>query len=334
MNNLIAVTIGDINGIGIELLIRLWKKNKMNSKFVLFTNINIFNNYLEKKKININLNLVNKNKNSIKYNKNHFNIYSYTSKSNIENTYNSIKLAHRECIEGKFIGIITLPIRKELIIKNINSKFIGHTEFFQSLERKKHSNMIFIHNKIIISTLTTHISINKINKFIKKKNFIYNQILNLNRSLILDLNIKKPKILISGLNPHAGENGNIGNEEIKYIKPILTKLRKKNIFIDGPISGDSMLIKNNIKKYDCFLFIFHDQALIPFKFISNFSGVNFTGNLEVIRTSPDHGTAYNLIGSNKVSDKSLVNCFKLVNKINNNKKYNEKSKKITKSKFY
>ncbi len=332
MNNLIAVTIGDINGIGIDLLIKLWKK-KDNNKFVLFTNINILKKYLRKKKLKIKLNHINKKNSKLNFVKENLNVFSYDSLTNEENTYKSIKFAHKYCIEKKFIGVITLPISKKLIINKINPNFIGHTEFFQDLDNKKYSNMIFSYKNIIISTLTTHIKINKIVKQLKRNNYIYNQILNLNKSLIKDFHIKKPKIVISGLNPHAGENGNIGKEEIKIINPALKKLRKK-VLIDGPISGDSMLIENNFKKYDCFLFIFHDQALIPFKFISKFSGVNFTGNLDIIRTSPDHGTAYNLKGSKKVSDKSLSNCFKFIRKINRNRKKYEKSKKITKSKFH
>ena len=99
----------------------------------------------------------------------------------------------------------------------------------------------------------------------------------------------------------------------------LTTASKKNINVFGPTSGDSMLTKENINKFDIFVFIFHDQALIPFKYISQFSGVNYTGNLDIIRVSPDHGTAYNLVGKNKGSDKSLINCIKTVNKIYKNR---------------
>ena len=121
------------------------------------------------------------------------------------------------------------------------------------------------------------------------------------------------------MNPHAGENGYIGHEEIKYIIPQIIKLKKNKVNIHGPISGDSMLTKNNLKKYDCFLFIFHDQGLIPFKYISNFQGVHYTSNLNILRVSPDHGTAYDLVGKNVASNKSLLNCFKFIKKINKNR---------------
>ena len=118
-----------------------------------------------------------------------------------------------------------------------------------------------------------HIELRKIPKLISNKKLIYNQVKNLNNTLKIDFNIQKPKIIISGLNPHAGENGMIGNEEKKIILPTIKKLRKIGIDIDGPLSADSLLIKKNIQTYNCFIFIYHDQALIPFKFISQFTAL-------------------------------------------------------------
>ena len=132
-------------------------------------------------------------------------------------------------------------------------------------------------------------------------------------------------MIISWLNPHAGENGLIGKEELEYINPTVKKLRKNGINIVGPSSADSILIKKNFTKYNCFIFLYHDQALIPFKFISQFTGVNYTGNLSIIRTSPDHGTAYDLVGSKNISNKSFLNCFKLIKKIYKNRIINDKT---------
>ena len=185
--------------------------------------------------------------------------------------------------------------------------------------------MILFHKKIIISTITTHIEINKVSKIISNKVFLSNQIINLNKTLKKDFNIVNPKMIISGINPHAGENGELGNEENKIITPTIKKLKKLGININGPISADSMLINRNLRKYDCFIYIYHDQALIPFKYISQFTGVNYTGNLDIIRTSPDHGTAYDLIGKKYISDTSFLNCYKLINKIYKNRIINAKS---------
>ena len=324
MNKYIAITIGDIKGIGIKILINSLKKKKIN-KFILFTNEKILRKFLIKNKERIKINLLNEENIKNNYKNNELNIVSYESNSLEENTYKSLKYAYESCKNKKCIGIITLPLRKDLIKKKVNRNFVGHTEYFQNIDKKKYSNMILYHNKIIISTLTTHIEVKKISKLILNKNYLYNQILNLYNTIKIDFSIKKPRMIISGLNPHAGENGEIGTEEIKSIKPTITNLKRKGIIIDGPFSADSILIKKNLKKYDCFIFIYHDQALIPFKYISQFTGVNYTGNLNIIRTSPDHGTAYNLVNSSKITNKSFINCFKLVKKIYRNKIANGKS---------
>ena len=324
MSKIIAITIGDIDGIGIELLLRAWREKKINN-FILFTDLKILENYLKKKNIKVEINLIKKKIKIKKLDNKKINIFSFSSKSNEENTYKSLKYAYDFCYKKICIGIITLPLRKDLIKIKISNKFTGQTEFFQKIDKKKYSNMILYHKKLIISTLTTHVELRKISKIISNKIFLYNQIKNLNNVLKKDFNIINPKILISGINPHAGENGLLGKEEQRVILPIINKLKNKGVNIDGPKSADSLLIKKNLKEYNCFLFIYHDQALIPFKYISQFSGVNYTGNLDIIRTSPDHGTAYDLIGSNKISDRSLRNCKKLIEKIYKNRIINEKS---------
>ena len=324
MSKTVAITIGDIHGIGIDILINCWKKKQINN-FILFTDIVVLKKYLKKRKIELKINKIN-NEYIILDSKNYkFNVFSYNSKSDEDNTYRSLEYAYKFCKKKICIGIITLPLRKDKIKKKVDKKFIGQTEFFQKIDNKRNSNMILYHDNIIVSPLTTHIEIKKLPKVISNKLFIKNQITNLYQTLIKDFNIINPKVVISGFNPHSGENGLIGTEEKEILKPIMNKLRKKGINIDGPLSADSILLKSNLKKYDCFIFLFHDQALIPFKYISQFSGVNFTGNLNIIRTSPDHGTAYNLIGKRNISRTSFLNCYKLIKKIYKNRIINDKT---------
>jgi len=317
--NYIAVTIGDINGIGIEIFIKLWKSRK-NNQFILFSNRNFINRFFKRKKIKVPINLINNNFNNFK--KNYLNIYDYKVRNNNENTYQSIIHSYNFTKKGYFIGILTLPINKEKIIKKINSKFVGQTEIYQKLDNKKYSNMLFIKNNLIFATLTTHIKLKDINKYLSNKKYIYNKIFNLNKTLKDDFKIKNPKIVIAGINPHAGENNCIGNEENKYLIPVLKRLRKNKIKIHGPYSGDSILTKKNMERYNCFVFNYHDQALIPFKMISNNSGINFTSGLNIIRVSPDHGTAYDIVGKNVGNIKGLINCVNLIKKIYNNRKKN------------
>ena len=314
-NKFIAVTIGDIDGVGIELLIDLFIKKKLRN-FILFSNSKIIKKYINDKKIKIKIKIINNEKINFSVNKKNsfFYLYDFKEINKIKNTYHSLKYAYEYTKKNNLKGIVTLPLNKYKIIKNVDKKFIGQTEFFQKLDKQKISNMIFIKDKIIVTTLTTHIKIDDITKTISDKNYIFNKIKSLNNILIEKLNIKKPKLIISGVNPHAGENGAISDQDNKYISSAVNKLKKVKINIEGPISADSMMIKQNIDKYSCFIFIFHDQALIPFKLISNYTGVNFTGGLKVIRVSPDHGTAYDLVGKNKATNTSLLNCFKLLNK--------------------
>ena len=313
---IIAVTIGDINGIGIEILIKLWKSKRINN-FILVTNNKLFNKYLIKKKIKLPIKIFNKYKKDdfIKININNFSIFDINAKNNYDNTYNSLLESYKLNNKKLCQGIITLPLNKSVISRKLNNNFLGQTEFFEKLNNKKYANMIFYSKKLIVSPLTTHISINNISDKLKKKNFISNKIKELISTLKNDFSIKNPKIALAGLNPHSGENGTIGYEENMYIIPALKKLKKEKIFIDGPYSADSLFIKKNIKHYDCFICCYHDQALIPFKIISEFNGVNYTGSLDIVRVSPNHGTAYDMVGSNTAKTNSLLYCFKLANKI-------------------
>ena len=308
-NSLKAVTIGDIDGIGIQILIKLWKNKKLNN-FILVTNLNLFNKFLNKEKIKLPLKKINDQTNNLKIYKKYFLVFDIIAKNFNENAYNSLIVSYNLVKKLKCSAIITLPINKEKINKNIDKNFIGQTEFFQKLDSQKVSNMFFYSKKIIITSLTTHIPLSKVGLFFKKnqKN-LYNKIESINDTLIKDFNIKKPKLIISGINPHAGENGVIGQEEGKYLIPLIKKIKKEKINIQGPVSADTLFTKENLKKYDCFICTYHDQALIPFKLINEFNGINYTGSLSIIRLSPAHGTAYKL-KVNEANLDSIYECFK------------------------
>ena len=332
MNNLIAVTIGDINGIGIEILIKLWKKKKIRN-FILISNVKIFDNYLKQKKIKLKYKKIDNFDMFKNYNNKLFSIFNISAKNTNENTYNSLKTSYYLNKNNICNAIITLPLNKAKLSVNLKKKFIGHTEFFQKEDKKVNSNMIFYSKEIIVTSLTTHIQLKDVHKIFKNRNFIYNKIMDLNETLIKDFNINNPRIVLSGLNPHSGENGKIGKEEIKFFKPQVNKLLKNKINISGPYSADMLFSTKNIKKFDCFICAYHDQALIPFKIISKFKGTNYTGSLNIIRLSPTHGTAYDIVGKNMANDESILYSFKVANEIIKNRKNFEKTKKITRSKL-
>ena len=193
--------------------------------------------------------------------------------------------------------------------------------------------MIFVYNNIYFVPLTIHLELKKVSKEFKKTNKYIKKIESLNQTIIRDFGIKKPKFIMAGINPHCGENGIISQEDNFLLKPIIKKLKKLKINVDGPISPDAIVNKKNLKHYNCFIFTYHDQALIPFKLISEYSGVNFTSNLDIIRVSPDHGTAYDIVGHKNVSPYGVINSFKLLKKISLNRKKYERTKKISRSKF-
>ena len=311
----ICVTIGDIEGIGIHLLLKEFKKEKIKN-FILITNINIFNKYIKfsKNKINLldELNFSN-------YDKKKLNIYSFKTKNKNTNTLDALKYAYDFTKKNFFIGILTLPLNKFKMKKLVNDKFIDQTTFFSNKESQKYSNMIFYYKNKFFTPLTIHVELKKVHKLFKNKIMMTKKIENLYSTLINDFKIKKPKIIMTGINPHAGENNTISKDDVRYLSPIITQLKKKGIFIRGPISGDAIINTENLKKYDMFIFTYHDQALIPFKMLSNYKGVNFTSNLDIIRVSPSHGTAENLIGSNKVISQGIINCFNLIKKIERNR---------------
>ena len=331
MSKLIGVSIGDIRGIGIEILIKEWKSRKLKN-FVLVTNYKLFKNYLSSKKINIKTYNSSINNNKLIVSKNAFNIFDIKASNDDQNTLESLKKSYQLAKKEYIVGIVTLPINKKKINK-INLNFIDQTSFFAKRDRKKYSNMIFIYKNIFFVPLTIHIKLKNVSKNFKNSFKIVNQIKNLNTTLIRDFRINNPKFIMAGINPHNGEKGIISNEDEKFLTPIINKLYKKNIQINGPISPDSMVNKKNLENYNCFIFTYHDQALIPFKLISNYSGVNYTSSLDIIRVSPDHGTAYDMVGKNNKSSLGIINSFKLVIKVASNRSKYDTTKKITRAKF-
>tara|TARA_Y100001970_G_C14155419_1_gene815241 strand:+ start:264 stop:1265 length:1002 start_codon:yes stop_codon:yes gene_type:complete len=332
MNKLIAVSIGDIKGIGIEILIKQWKNKKIKN-FVLISNYNLFKKYIRSKNISIKIHKSTFKNKKLILSQNEFNIFDIKASNYNQNTLLSLIESYKLVKKNIFIGLVTLPINKNKINK-LNSNFIDQTTFFTRKDKKEISNMIFYYNKIYFVPLTTHIKLSNVSKEFKNTKKFFKKIISLKNTLIKDFKIKDPKFIMAGINPHNGENGIISNEDNKYLTPIIKNLKSKKINIIGPISPDAIINKKNLKNFNCFIFTYHDQALIPFKLISNYSGVNFTSNLDIIRVSPDHGTAYDMVGKKDQSAEGIINSFKLVKNIAFNRKIYEKTKKISRSKFF
>jgi|TARA_B110000037_G_scaffold181224_2_gene208244 4-hydroxythreonine-4-phosphate dehydrogenase len=231
----------------------------------------------------------------------------------------AIDFAVTECMQKKYDALVTLPVNKK-ILSSQNKKFTGHTEYISTLCGTKNKEvMLLAHKNFKVALVTTHITLQDVPKSITKRK-LEQTIRTLNGDLKNIFQIKNPRITITGLNPHAGEDGEFGIEEIKIITPIIKKLSKEGLNLIGPIPADTAFTKKYIKNTDSFLAMYHDQGLAPFKALAFNNGVNTTLGLPIIRTSVDHGTALDLVGSKKINGFSLYESISLAIKLAKNKK--------------
>ncbi|MBN2484910.1 MAG: 4-hydroxythreonine-4-phosphate dehydrogenase PdxA [Bacteroidales bacterium] len=214
-----------------------------------------------------------------------------------EAAFIALEKATQDLLEGKIDVLITGPINKH----NIQSKdfnFAGHTEYLQEKFKSDHSLMLMVNDYFRIGVATGHIPISEVPAGLKKEKILA-KLKILNDSLIVDFGIRKPRIAVLGLNPHASDDGLIGNEEAEIIKPAIEEARNHNMLVFGPFAADGFFGASSYNKFDGILAMYHDQGLIPFKSMAFEGGVNYTAGLKAIRTSPAHGTAYDLAGKNE-----------------------------------
>ena len=325
----LAITMGDPSGINSEIVLKAYLriKNHKNMNFFLICDPEWIKKSKKLFKIDVPINILSKKlilkKNKLNIlplrNKIYFQIGKPDRKNNnaiiesIDTAYNLVK-------EKKISGIVTLPIYKKNLMKKIPS-FLGHTEYFAEKDRSE-SLMILLSKNLKVATVTTHIPLSSVSKSLTIKKII-EKLKILDDSLTNDFNIKNPKIAVSSLNPHSGEEGGIGKEEIEIINPSIQAFKKLGKKIEGPLPADTLFYKKNLKRFDARICMYHDQALIPVKTIDFYGSINFTAGLSFVRTSPDHGTAFNLAGKNKANPKSLINAIKEASFILENRKKNE-----------
>lgn len=202
-------------------------------------------------------------------------------------------------------NLITLPLSKEWVIRSGVKNFSGHTETLAN-EYNKKTFMLMYSNTLKVLTLTTHVPLVEVPKYLKK--FDTNEFI----QAVKKLDLKNKKIGLCGFNPHAGENGKIGSEEKEILFPFINKLKKAGFDISDPISADSLFIPEISSKFGMILACYHDQGLIPFKSLVGKKGVNMTLGLDFIRVSPDHGPAFDIAGKNLASAESFVECLKVI----------------------
>ena len=332
----VGITIGDINGVGLEVIIKALADNNIHatsipviygsSKSITFHKKDLdqidFNflaiksiDEITPKKVNVincwteevAIELGEKNADGGKY------------------ALLSLEAAMADLKAGKIDVLVTAPINKDCV-KEAGFNFPGHTEYLAHEVGEEDVLMFMVAGDLRVGVVTGHIPLKDVAAAITAES-IEKKLRMMLTSLKQDFFIVKPRIAVLGLNPHAGDRGAIGSEEMDIINPVITKLREEGELIYGSYSADGFFGSSNVKIFDGILSMYHDQGLTGFKSISFDEGVNFTAGLSIVRTSPDHGTAYDIAGKNKASERSFRNAYYLACDVfNRRKQYKELNK--------
>ena len=302
----IAVTLGDPAGIGPEVVLKALSvlPKKIRHQVILLGPASFYEELAQKLKLNLSVPCYFEGSFPKKI------ILGRSVHNQTTAAVRSIELAVRLAMEGKIDAIVTPPINKAGL-KKAGFSIPGHTEFLAELSGTKRYEMMLVGGKLRVVLVTRHTPISEVPKKINKKR-VEETILLADQELRKSFGIKKPRIVVCGLNPHAGEEGNIGFEEIREIAPAVRNARKKtDADIVGPLSPDALFHDAYLGRYDAEICMYHDQGLIPLKMISRGSGVNVTLGLPFVRTSPDHGTGYDIVNKFIADPGSMVEAFKL-----------------------
>lgn len=312
---IIGFSCGDLNGIGSEIIIKSLSDNRI----LDFCTPVIFAS-------NKSVNFYRKSLNDINFT---FNIIKEVTKLNVKQVnvlncweeeiaitpgqlnetggtyaYKSLKVAVEALQTKQIQGLVTAPIHK----KNIQSadfNYSGHTPYLKDSFKVDDVVMLLVASNMRVAVVTEHVPVAELAQHITQA-AIVSKLRILNESLIKDFGIDKPKIAVLGLNPHAGDEGLIGQEEEIIIKPAIKEAKHNNILAFGPYSADAFFARAQYEKFDAVLAMYHDQGLIPFKSLAIGEGVNYTAGLPIVRTSPDHGTAFDIAGKGIADESSLV----------------------------
>ena len=233
---------------------------------------------------------------------------------NAQATIDVINRAVSLILDKKASAVVTNPIHKHVLQKGAGFEHPGHTEYLAHLGGVQRSVMMLANPKLRVVPATIHIALDQV-PITLTKDLLRETISITINDLKGKLNIAEPRIAVAGLNPHAGENGAFGQEELETISPVIDEFQKQGVNIFGPLSADTLFHDDARENYDCAICMYHDQALIPSKTLDFHGGVNVTLGLPFIRTSPDHGTAFDLAGTNKANPQSLINAIKLAHQL-------------------
>lgn len=311
----VGFTCGDLNGIGIELIIKTLADGRI-TEFcvpVVFASNKSINFY---RKVLPDINFAYQSvKDFSRLNPKQVNVFNCWEEevqitpgqlNEIGGKYALLSLQQgvASLKEGHIQALVTAPIHK----KNIQSaefNYSGHTPYLKAMFEVNEVAMLMVAENMRVALLTEHVPVSDIAPHVTKANIV-SKLKIVHASLQKDFGINKPKIAVLGLNPHAGDEGLIGNEEESIIKPAVKEARQQNMLAFGPYSADAFFARGQHEKFDAILAMYHDQGLIPFKSLALGEGVNYTAGLPAVRTSPDHGTAFDIAGKGKADHSSFI----------------------------
>ncbi len=342
----VGITHGDVNGIGYEVLLKAFSDDRLLELFhpVIYGSSKAASYHrkaLEDEPVNFHIiskvnesqegkiNLVNCVRDEIKIE------LGTASAEAGEAAYIALDQAANDLANGKIDLLVTLPINKDSIQRE-NFHFPGHTEFLEDrfARNGEKALMILAAEVLRVALVTTHVPIAEVPSKLSKE-LILEKLNTLDHSLKRDFRIENPRIAVLGLNPHAGENGLLGKEEIEIIAPAVREAQDKWLLCAGPFAADGFFGSGRFQEFDAILAMYHDQGLIPFKTLAMDAGVNFTAGLPIVRTSPDHGTAYNIAGKNMASAESFRQAIYMgIDILRNRKAYDEARKNPLKKMFF
>ncbi|MBZ4043490.1 4-hydroxythreonine-4-phosphate dehydrogenase PdxA [Flavobacterium hibisci] len=312
-NIIVGISIGDLNGIGSEVILKTFEDSRMLELCtpVIFANAKILSFVKKSFTSTVQFHGVDKLDQIIPGKLNVFNLWRESVEINLgtndekigEYAIKSFVAATKALKEGEIDVLVTAPINK-YNIQSEDFKFPGHTDYLDQ-ELEGNALMMMVHDDLRVGLLTDHVPLNEVSSHLTEE-LITRKIETIRKSLIQDFSIVKPKIAVLSLNPHAGDGGVIGKEDDLVLKPVLKKIFDAGTMVFGPFPADGFFGSGQHEKYDAVVATYHDQGLIPFKTLSFGKGVNYSAGLNRVRTSPDHGTAYDIAGK----DMADYNSFK------------------------
>ncbi|MEO8885446.1 MAG: 4-hydroxythreonine-4-phosphate dehydrogenase PdxA [Mucilaginibacter sp.] len=310
----IGISIGDVNGIGLEIIIKTLADSQLYKYCtpIVYGHTKVASFHRKATEITeLNFNVINTPADAQDKRANMINCWEedvkiepgVVNKEVGKYSFLSLERATNDLLRGEIDALVTAPINKDNI-QSESFNFPGHTEYLQERDGAAESLMFLVSDTLRVGVVTGHIPISAVAQSITADKIVAKLKL-MNNSLKNDFWIRKPRIAVLGLNPHASDNGLIGNEEQEIIIPAIEQARESDILAFGPYAADGFFANATYLQFDAVLAMYHDQGLIPFKQIAFESGVNFTAGLKFVRTSPDHGTAFDIAGKNLASEISF-----------------------------